>query len=62
MEANYEEGIWLGHARVSNEVLMSTKEGAERAISIKGMPQAEKWSEPMLEGKAENGRHQWSRN
>ena len=38
-----EEGIWLGHARSSNEAVIGTSEGVVRAYDVKGMLGDQKW-------------------
>ena len=39
MENNWLEGLWLGHSRTSNEVLIGTKEGVVKAWAVKGRPE-----------------------
>ena len=48
MESNFEEGLWLGHTRQSNEILVGTEEGVVRAWAIKRVPEAERWSEARI--------------
>ena len=43
MESLWEEGIWLGHARGTNEVVIGTREGVVKAWAIKRRPGDEKW-------------------
>ena len=31
LESDWEDGIWLGHGRISNEIIVGTKEGEVRA-------------------------------
>ena len=38
------EGIWLGHARNSNEAIIGTKDGVVRAYSIKRQDEDQRWS------------------
>ena len=44
LDSQWEEGIWLGHARGSNEVLIGTREGVVRAWAVKRRPEEERWS------------------
>ena len=44
MESDWREGIWLGHARSTSEVIIGTTEGAVRAWAIKRKPEEERWS------------------
>ena len=37
------KGIWLGHARDSNETVVGTPDGAYRAYAIKRMAEEERW-------------------
>jgi hypothetical protein len=43
LESAWELGVWLGHARRSNEVLIGTKEGVLKAWAIKRRPEEERW-------------------
>ena len=38
------EGIWLGHARDSNEILIGTNQGVVRAYSVRRKPEEERWN------------------
>ena len=44
LESQWEAGIWLGHARGSNEILIGTDQGVVRAWAVKRMPAEERWS------------------
>ena len=35
LESDWEDGVWLGHSRISSEVLVGTKQGVVRAWAIK---------------------------
>ena len=35
MESKWEDGLWLGHARASNETLIGTREGVVRSWAVK---------------------------
>ena len=49
LESKWEDGIWLGHARGSSEVLIGTPEGVVRARTFKRRPEDERWNaEAML--------------
>ena len=37
------EGIWLGHMRNSNEVVIGTPEGVVRAYDVRPVPEEIKW-------------------
>ena len=43
LESQWEKGIWLGHARGSNEVLVGTRVGVVRAWAIKRNAEGERW-------------------
>ena len=43
LETELKEGVLLGHARSSNEILIGTREGVVRALAIKKMPVREQW-------------------
>ena len=47
-ETEWKEGIWLGHARGSNEVLVGTKDGVVRAYSIIRKAEGERWNADMV--------------
>ena len=38
MESDWKEGLWLGHSRNSNEILIGTREGVVRAWAIRKSP------------------------
>ena len=38
-ESEQKEGVWLGHSRTSNEVLIGTKEGVVRTCTITRQPE-----------------------
>ena len=42
LESQWEEGLWLGHSRTSNEVLIGTCAGIVRAWAIKRKPEEER--------------------
>ena len=44
LESKWDEGVWLGHARGSSEVLIGTIEGVVRARTIKRRPEDERWN------------------
>ena len=48
MESEENEGIWLGHARTSNEVLIGAPEGVVRAYSISRKPEDQQWDGPTV--------------
>jgi len=43
MESDWREGLWLGHARNSNEILIGTREGVVRAWAIRKKPYQDQW-------------------
>ena len=43
MEIKWREGIWLGHARASTEVLIGTTEGVVRAFTFKRLIESQRW-------------------
>ena len=48
MEAKWEEGLWLGHTRSSNDVLIGTADGIEKAYAIRRRPLEERWDNDMV--------------
>ena len=44
LETKWDEGVWLGHTRGSNEFLIGTKDGVVRAWATKRRPEEERWS------------------
>ena len=47
-ESLWKEGLWLGHARNSNEVLIGTREGVVRAWAIRKKPSNEQWDRELI--------------
>ena len=43
LETDWEEGIWIGHARSSSEVLVGTDRGVVRAWAVKRLPSESRW-------------------
>ena len=43
IESGWREGLWLGHARSSNEIFVGTREGVVRAWAIRKKPYEEQW-------------------
>ena len=43
MESEWRQGLWLGHARNSNEHLVGTREGVVKAYAIKRQPEDQRW-------------------
>ena len=48
MESDWDEGIWLGHAKQSNEILVGTEEGTVRAWAVKRLTEEERWGGKMV--------------
>ena len=48
LESQWEEGLWLGHSRTSNEVLIGTCAGIVRAWAIKRKPEEERWDKTLI--------------
>ena len=48
MEPKWEEGLWLGHCRCSNEVLVGNKDGVVKAWAIRRRPLEERWDDAMV--------------
>ena len=46
--SEWQEGIWLGHARSSNEAIVGTRKGVVRAYSIKRQPEDERWDRGLI--------------
>ena len=44
-EVKWDIGLWLGHARDTNEVLIGTAEGVIKACACKRFPETERWDE-----------------
>ena len=43
MDSGLEEGLWLGHTRNSNEILVGTLNGVVRAYAVRKRPEEEQW-------------------
>ena len=52
LESEWEEGIWLGHTRCSNEVLVGIDSGVVRAYAIKRREAGGRWSVDKLQSMA----------
>ena len=48
MESDWKEGLWLGHSRNSNEVLIGTREGVVRAWAIRKKPYGDQWDGDLI--------------
>jgi len=48
LASNFEEGVWLGHSRQSNEVLIGTREGVVRAWATKRMAAEDMWDGKLI--------------
>ena len=48
-QSEWKEGVWLGHARGSNEVIVGTGQGVVRAFSVKRFPEDERWNKDDIE-------------
>ena len=48
MEAKWEEGLWLGHTRSSNEVLVGTTAGIVKAYAVRRRPLGERWDDKIV--------------
>ena len=57
LDSPWEQGVWLGHARGSNEVLIGTKEGVVRAWATKRNAEAEQWSATQPTGTGKRHTH-----
>jgi hypothetical protein len=49
LKVEWEEGIWLGRARESNETVIATERGVMRACAIRMMDQDERWDGEAIE-------------
>ena len=49
MDTEWKEGVWLGHARGSNEILVGTRDGVVRAYSVIRKPEGERWNRVLLQ-------------
>ena len=48
LETEWFEGIWLGHNRNSNEILVGTSEGVVKAYAIRRQPEDVRWDGEMI--------------
>ena len=48
MEPKWEEGLWLGQSRYSNEVFVGNKDGLVKAWAIRRRPLEERWDNAMV--------------
>ena len=46
--SEWREGLWLGHARNSNEIIVGTTEGVVRAYAIKRQDDEHRWSKVLV--------------
>ncbi len=44
MKTDWHEGVWLGHNRDSNEVLIGTDNGVVKAFAVRKKPKEEQWN------------------
>ena len=44
LQSEWSEGVWLGHTRSSNEVLIGTPEGVVRAYTVERMEEGSRWN------------------
>ena len=47
-EIDWAEGLWLGHARASNEVLIGTKNGVVRAWAVRRRDPEDRWDADLI--------------
>ena len=47
--SEWQEGIWLGHGRSSNETWIGTREGVVRAYAIRRQPENERWDGKLIQ-------------
>ena len=50
LQSEVKEGVWLGHARNTNEVLIGTKEGVIRAYTVWRKEEGERWNLEAIKG------------
>ena len=48
LDSKWSQGVWLGHNRGSSEALISTKEGVERAWTVRRKSEGENWDAEMI--------------
>ncbi len=48
LDSKVKIGVWIGHARNSNEVLIGTKEGVVRAYTVWRFPEGEQWDADLI--------------
>ena len=48
--SEWKEGVWLGHQRSSNEILVGTSQGVVRAYSIKRREPEHRWDKAAIKG------------
>ena len=48
LESQWDEGLWLGHSRISNEVLIGTRTGVVRAWAVKRKPEEDRWDKTLI--------------
>ena len=49
LESEWAEGIWLGHARSSNEHIIGTTQGAVKAYAVKRQDPVRRWDRDLLQ-------------
>ena len=48
LSSEWNEGVWLGHQRSSNEALAGTTQGVERAYSVKRREPEQRWDKEAI--------------
>ena len=48
LESQWEEGLWLGHSRTCNEVLIGTYTGVVRAWAVKRKTDEDRWDKALI--------------
>ena len=48
LESEWSKGVWLGHARSSNEMWIGTGQGAVKVYDVKRLPQEERWDKEII--------------
>ena len=48
LDTKWEDGLWLGHARASNDFVIGTRDGVVRAWAIKRKLEGERWDKELI--------------
>ena len=48
LATKWQEGVWLGHNRATAEILIGTRQGIEKAWTVRRRPDGERWDAELV--------------